>query len=346
METSILFGILITAMSGLVMGVSPGPLKFLKQFKYEQFGFISMFVALLLIPWALTIILCPDIFTILSEIDSVILIKANLFSMCWGIAQILAMLCFIRIGVSLTYGILCAIGASVGVITPMVFKASGIFSEAPSLVSQAGLIILFGVAVMIMGVYFSALAGLKREKMTEKQGNGKKSGSMVTGLIMVILAGFLSTGWGFAFTYSQDSIFTAMAAHGVPDFASKIALWAVVLFGAALINILYPVYLLTRNKSWHIIPKNSKDILLSAFYGLLFFIPSVLLGKGMLLLGALGASVGWGINQGLIIIGGQILGFSAGEWKGVSGKPRRYIFIAIAILIVSMVILAIGNTLS
>ena len=346
METSILFGILITGLSGLIMGVSPGPLKFLKQFKYEQFGFISMLVALLIIPWSITLILCPDIFTIISQIDKGLLLKANLFSMCWGIAQILAMLCFIRLGVSLTYGILCAIGASVGVITPMIFKASGIFSKAPSLSSQAGLTILFGVAVMIIGVYFSALAGLKREKLTREQGIEKKTGSVAIGLIMVVLAGFLSTGWGFAFTYSQGPVFETMASHGVPDFTAKIALWAIVLFGAALINILYPAYLLTKNKSWHIIPKNAKDIFLSAVYGLLFFTPSVLLGKGMLLLGALGASVGWGINQGLIIIGGQILGFSTGEWKGVSGKPRKYIYIAITILIISMIILAIGNMLS
>jgi L-rhamnose-H+ transport protein len=249
MESSILLGILITAVSGLIMGVSPGPLKFLKQFKYEQFGFISMLVALLIIPWTITFILCPDIFTIISEIDKGILLKANLFSLCWGIAQILAMLCFIRLGVSLTYGILCAIGASVGVITPMIFKASGIFSKAPSLTSPAGLTILFGVAIMIIGVYFSALAGLKREKLTQEQGIEKKTGSVAIGLIMVVIAGLLSTGWGFAFTYSQDSIFEAMASHGVSDFTAKIALWAIVLFGAALINILYPAYLLTRNKS-------------------------------------------------------------------------------------------------
>jgi hypothetical protein len=119
-----------------------------------------------------------------------------------------------------------------------------------------------------------------------------------------------------------------------------------VLFGAAVINILYPAYLLTVKKTWGTITKDRRDIIFSVSYGLLFFIPSVLLGKGMLMLGALGASVGWGITQGSIIIGGQILGFASGEWRGVTGKPRKQIYIAIAFLILSMIILAIGNLLS
>jgi len=32
------------------------------------------------------------------------------------------LLCFVRIGVSLTYGILCPVGAAVGVATPMLFR--------------------------------------------------------------------------------------------------------------------------------------------------------------------------------------------------------------------------------
>ena len=49
---------------------------------------------------------------------------------------------------------------------------------------------------------------------------------------------------------------------------------------------------------------------------ILFFAPSALLGQGMLLLGPLGASVGWGLVQGSVILGGQVLGFASGEWRG------------------------------
>jgi len=66
----------------------------------------------------------------------------------------------------------------------------------------------------------------------------------------------------------------------------------------------------------------------------------------MLLLGILGASVGWSNTQGAIILGGQLLGFASGEWRSVTGKSRKYIYTAIAVLILSMIILTIGNFLA
>jgi L-rhamnose-H+ transport protein len=231
----------------------------------------------------------------------------------------------------------------------MIFKASGIFSESPDLMSKAGLTVLAGVVVIIIGIFFASLAGFEREKSAQIGNQDKsqtKSGNFGIGLIMVIISGILSAGWGFAFAYSQGPITEILNKHGVAGFPSKIIVWALVLFGAALINVIYPAYLLTVNKTWSIITKHGKEIILSVSYGLLFFIPSALLGKGMLLLGVLGASVGWGIAQVSIILGGQILGFASGEWRGVTGKPMRYIFTAIAVLLLSMMILTLGNLLA
>lgn len=346
METTLISGIFVTLLAGLVMGSSPVPLKFLRVFQYEQFGFVSMLVSLLLIPWIITLVFCPDIAGVMADMDWGIVLKANIFSFAWGIAQVLALLCFVRIGVSLTYGILCAIGASVGVITPLIFKATGIFLDAPGLFSTAGMVVLGGVLVMAVGVYLASLAGFQREKATtESRANGvsMKSGGFRVGLIMVIIGGILSAGWGFAFAYSQAPIIEVMTAHGAGDLPSKIAVWAFALVGAAIANILYPAYLLTRNRTWNVIPRHGRELLLCVVYGLLFFIPSVMLGKGMLLLGALGASVGVGITQAAVITGGQIVGFASGEWKGIHGRPRNYIYAAIVILVLSMFILGLGN---
>jgi len=165
MPDTLLLGILVVVLSGLIMGTSPWPLKLLRHFQYEHFAFISMLVGLVILPWAITLLFCPQPFTALAQVKGYVLLKANLFAFSWGIAQVLALLCFVRIGVSLTYGILCSIGAAVGVITPMIFKASGVFQGAPDLLSKPGLIILFGVVVMVLGVVFASMAGAGREKL-------------------------------------------------------------------------------------------------------------------------------------------------------------------------------------
>lgn len=339
----VLSGIIVTVLSGLVMGSSPWPLKLMHKFKYEHYAFISMLVALFVIPWLITLNFCPNVFSALGSVDLNVLIKANAFSFAWGVCQVLALLSFVRIGVSLTYGILVAIGACIQVVTPMIIKASGVFQAAPDLISKAGLTVLAGVAVMLLGISFASLSGFGRERLRKTEG---KSSGFGVGLIMVVVAGVLSAGWSFAFSYSQGPVIAAVKAHGAGDFPANISVWASALLGAALVNTLYPAYLMTKNKSWNILTKSKRDIGLAVTYGVLFFTPCVMLGKGMLLLGVLGASVGIGINQGMVILGGQIVGFVSGEWRGITGNPRTQIYLAIAILIIATAIMALGNSLA
>ena len=171
------------------------------------------------------------------------------------------MLCFVRIGVSLTYGILCSVGAAVGVIVPMIVKASGVFQQAPDLLSKPGMIVVAGTAIMLVGVVFASLAGAGRDKIRNASGTSSQAanriGGFAVGLVMVVLAGVLSVGWGFAFTYSQDPIIRAMTSHGAAPFPAGIAVWAVALLGAALPNVLYPAILMTRKKTWGVLSSPS-----------------------------------------------------------------------------------------
>jgi hypothetical protein len=170
----------------------------------------------------------------------------------------------------------------------MIIKASGQFEAASDITSQAGMTILFGVVVMLVGTLFATLSGFGQEKLEKAEGKTKeKSGGFAFGLIMVVIAGVLSAGWGFAFVYSQGPIIEAMKDHGASDFPAGIAVWAFVLFGAVFVNVLYPVFLISRKKSWNVLSTSPKDIGLSVTFRVLFFSASVLMANGMLRLGAL-----------------------------------------------------------
>ena len=89
-----------------------------------------------------------------------------------------------------------------------------------------------------------------------------------------------------------------------------------------------------------------KELMLAVIIGLNMAVGVVLMGKGMVMLGALGASVGFGIQQASQMLGGQGVGFISGEWKGVFGKPRYQMYAAIAVLIIAAIIMALGNSLA
>jgi hypothetical protein len=82
-----------------------------------------------------------------------------------------------------------------------------------------------------------------------------------------------------------------------------------------------------------------------ALLGLQFFIAIVLMGRGMVFLGAMGASIGFGIQQSLQVVGSQLVGFVGGEWKGVNGKPRRKMYWGLIIILIAVFIFSYSNTI-
>jgi len=119
-------------------------MKLMRRFQFEHWWFISMLVGLIILPWVVTLAFCPNPFAAYHTVDPSLIVKANLFSLGWGVANVLCGLCFVRIGFALTGGILTGLGVSIGVTVPMIVKGSGLFSGAPNLGSAAGRTVLLG----------------------------------------------------------------------------------------------------------------------------------------------------------------------------------------------------------
>ncbi len=406
-------GVLVVAVAGLTMGSGIWPMKLMRKFQFEHWWFIGMLLGLIVIPWAITIVVFPNAFQALREVPASALVISNVCSISWGIANVLFALCAVRIGVALTMAILTGLGVSVASIMPLIFKGSGMFKNAPELTSAAGLTILCGIGVMLIGVVLASLAGFGRDRELKKL--EQTSGSFLGGLIMAVVAGVTSAGIMLAFVYSQGPIvarvstieanqnigltvegdkaisgeyavdkngevllkdrkdlgpiklggLTAKAASDTiaeklgiapaeaddkvtvdaQNILAILPVQAVGLLGGALINVIYPAFLMTRRKNWGLLFGSWKEFGLASIIGLQMCIAVALANKGMLLLGAFGASVGAGIQQAMQMVGGQGLGFISGEWKGVQGTPRRQMYAAIGFLLIAAVVMAYSNTL-
>jgi hypothetical protein len=412
MPVTTVLGILAVAVSGLIVGSGAWPFKLMRTYQFEHWWFVGSLVGLLLIPWTVVLVGCPNALQCLRNVPLADLIKGNALSVGWGIACILLGLCYVRIGVGLSGAILSGLGVSVGAITPLIFKGSGVFSSAPAVDSAAGLTVVGSVAMMITAVVIAALAGFGRDRELKRA--EQRVGSFGVGLIMATVAGLLSACTNFAFVYGHDavlanlnaigpgsSVAVAIVADGVEQhkstylvdasrtieigplgpveigpsawhaarqieqrwragqsggdvrvhvetgsIAATFGAFAVPLIAGTLINLGYAAYLLFRNRSWGLLAASGGDMGLSVILGVNSALGMAMMAKGMLLLGAIGASVGWGIYQAMQLTGSQGLGFLSGEWRGVHGKPRRQMYIAISILIVAALVMAYGKTLS
>ena len=113
------------------------------------------------------------------------------------------------------------------------------------------MVTLLGVAVMILGVLLISVAGLERSRALRKEETQR--GGFGVGLMMAILAGVLSAGISFTFVYSQGPIMAAMIRRGAGDIPANVAVWAAGLLAGATLNVLYPAYLMIRNRSWGVL---------------------------------------------------------------------------------------------
>jgi len=344
MSSHLILGSVVVASAGLISGSAAWPIKLMKKYQFEHWWFIGMATGLVLVPWTVTLVFCPNVFKACATVPLKPLITANLWAAGWGVANILCGICFARIGLALTTAILAGLGLAIGAILPMVVKGSGVFQNASSLTSSAGLAMLAGVCVMLTATVLAGMAGVGRERVLTKLERG--SGKFPIVLVMAIVAGILSSGMSLSFVYGQGAVVAAMKREGAGDIPATFAVWAVCLLGGAIPSVAYPIWLMTKKKTWGVLGESWREMALAAIIGINLAVSIALLGVGMLMLGPLGASVGFGIQQATWMLGGQTVGFISGEWRGVGGGPRKQIYFAIILLMIAILVMACGNALA
>ncbi|MBP5094290.1 MAG: hypothetical protein J6332_09615 [Abditibacteriota bacterium] len=373
----IVIGVILVVLAGLAMGSSAWPLKILEakypEYKWEQLWFVSIFFGNLVFTWIVILIGLGigNVGKVCSYVGWGPILMGNLFSFAWGIANVLCGLCMIRIGVCLTQALITGLGSSIAVLLPMCLKASGQFADSPGLNSPAGVVILCGVFGMICGVLFSSYAGLGRSKDLGAEEEERK-GSFVGGLIMVIIAGILSAGLALCFVYSNGPIVDAVYAikggvgtltkESVAAFKASPGYEAVAgqfwspiiatyttqglaVIAGMLVNLVVPAYHMTKKKSWNVMFSGAPQVILSLIMGIQGSLAAFLCSFGMLKLGAIGASVGAGIQQAMQMIGGQMVGFIGGEWKGVGSLSKALMYTAVAALLIASIIMIVAKAM-
>lgn len=345
----ILTGLLLVMLSGLGTGAIAWPMKKIRDLHFEPYFLVFMFSAILLYPWVVTLLYVPDLAGVIRQVGVRPLLLSNLLSIGWGIANVLYMISILRIGAALSGAILSSLGMSVGTMLPMVLKGSGLFNKAPDLMSKAGLFTMLGLVVVITGLLVVIAAGFGREKALHRDAGAavpRSSGSFIKGLMLIVPAGILSCGLSLAFVYSQGGIIEAVKGQGGGEVTANFTVWALGAFGGALVNILYPAYIMTKKKTWNRFFARRDEVVYGAIIGIQFIVSIVMMGRGMVLLGVLGASIGFGIQQSMQIVGNQLVGFFWGEWKGVHGPPLRAMYIGLIIIFMAVFIFSYSNTMA
>lgn len=342
--------IILIILSGFFQGTFGLGMKKFAPLSWEAYWLIFTIAGMIIIPFIWASAVVPDVLHLVALVPSHDLAKAILFGALWGIGAVMYGLSVNYLGVSLGNGIAMGLASASGSLVPLLQVPD--FSSRPSFP-----FILLGVVIMLIGVAILSLAGMKRDKIyksTLQSSSGNelnssdktaKSSKFIIGLVLVIICGLLSAFANIGFTYASVVSDIAVS-KGIEPRNASLSAWLVVFWGNFIVNIIYSVFLLFKNKSFNIYSAKGahKGIIWAILTAFMWYAALALYGQGASLMGELGTVVGWTMFLSLALIISNIWGIAFGEWKDAK-KPLKILLIGNFILFISFVILGYANTL-
>jgi L-rhamnose-H+ transport protein len=187
----------------------------------------------------------------------------------------------------------------------------------------------------------------EKELSKEEQKASVEEFSLVKGLIIAILSGILSAFFNFGIEAGKPMAEAAVEAGLNPLFQNNV-IFVVILWGGLTTNLIWTTILSIKNHSYGDFVNKStpiaRNVMFSALAGTTWFLQFFFYGMGESKLGN-GAS-SWILHMSTIILTANMWGIYRREWKGVSPKTKGTITLGIIIILLSVVLVGIGNSLT
>ena len=137
-------GMAVIFISGGLNGSFPLPMKYTRQWKWENTWLVFAAAALLIIPWLLAASFVPHLGDVYGGLPVRALLAPLIFGFLWGIAQVTFGLSIRAIGMAVAFAVVQGLQTPVGSLTPLlVFHPAALFRPR-------GLLLLASLPVLVL----------------------------------------------------------------------------------------------------------------------------------------------------------------------------------------------------
>ena len=347
-----LLGVLFHSLGGVAAGSFYMPYNKVKKWAWESYWMIGGLMSWLIVPPIAAWLTVPNFMDIINAASGTLLFFTYLMGLLWGVGGLSYGLGIRYLGMSLGNSVVLGFCAAFGALVPPIYynivPTEGKIPFTEMLASSGGQVVLFGVLVCVLGIAICGKAGmLKENELSEEQ--KKKSVAefnLVKGLIVAILSGILSAFFNFGIESGKPLAEAAISSGHDPLFANNVT-FVVILWGGLTTNLLWTTALSIKNKYYSdFVNTNSpiaKNIFFSALAGFIWYSQFFFYGMGESKLGN-GAS-SWILHMSTIILTANLWGIYRKEWKGVAKKTKWTIVLGIVIILLSVVLVGVGNSI-
>ncbi len=355
----VILGVIFHFIGGFASGSFYMPYKKVKGWGWETFWIVGGFFSWLIVPPLAAYLTIPHFGSIIAGSSSAVLGKTYIMGLLWGIGGLTYGLGVRYLGVALGSSVILGLCSIFGSIVPSIFyeynPTPGKDTISALIGTSWGRMVLLGLVICVLGIIISGKAGGMKDKdlggsEVDASGSEFKLGK---GLILAVISGVLSA--CFSFGIEAGSSMGAVAnetwkavhpAQGEFLFKNNV-IFVVILWGGLTTNFIWCMVLNARNKTFGDYNNKKtpllKNYLLCALGGTTWFLQFFFYGMGESKMGN-GAS-SWILHMSFIILVANMWGVALKEWKGVRPQTRRTLFVGIATIILSVLVVGYGNSL-
>jgi L-rhamnose-H+ transport protein len=240
-------GVFLHWIGGLASASFYVPYRRVKAWSWETYWLVGGFFSWIIAPWFLAFVMTRSVAQVLHETPANTLFWTYVFGALWGLGGLTFGLTMRYLGMSLGMAVALGYTAAFGTLVPPIFR--GEFSSQV-LGTSSGRIILVGVIVCLVGIFFAGAAGMSKEKemSAEQKRASIKEFDLKRGLLVATFSGIMSACFAYGLA-AGDPIKALSVKHGTSPIWQGLPALIVVLLGGFTTNFIWCLILNVRNRT-------------------------------------------------------------------------------------------------
>lgn len=339
-----LIGLVIIAIGSFGQSSSYVPINKVKQWSWESFWLVQGIFAWLVFPLLGALLGIPEGSSLFELWKSGGALSSIIYGVLWGVGGLTFGLSMRYLGVALGQSIALGTCAAFGTLFPALFAGTNLFEGV-------GLTLLIGVCITLAGIAIIGYAGSLRSKnMTDEEKKAAvKDFALTKGLLVALLAGVMSACFALGLEAGSPIKAAAISAGVQPLYAGLPVIFLVTL-GGFLTNAAYCIQQNIKNKTGkeYLSVKGNvliNNLLFCALAGILWYSQffGLEMGKSFLTESPVLLAFSWSILMSLNVTFSNVWGIILKEWKGVKKSTIGVLILGLAVLILSIVVVAMAQ---
>jgi L-rhamnose-H+ transport protein len=350
MDANPLLGVFFHWLGGLSSASFYVPYKRIRAWSWEIFWITGGIFSWLLAPWLFASIQTHDLIGVLSRTPRDIWFWCWFWGAMWGLGGLTFGLTMRYLGLSLGMAVALGLTTVIGTMGPPIFR--GTLGEL--FATTSGQTVFLGIAITLLGIVVVAQAGRRKEReMTGEVAAADASEfNLRKGLAIAVFSGIMSGCFAWGLDAGQP-IREATLAAGTDPLWQGLPVLCVVLLGGLTTNLIWCAILIARNRSVRQFtgeaapgatekPPLAFNYGLAALGGTLWYFQFFFYTMGESQMGRFGFS-SWTLHMASIILFSTLWGFALREWAPAGKRTRALVWLGIAVLMASTVVIGWGN---